>query len=354
MRKRQAQQARQALLWGVGLFVLLQLMLAAAIEYWLPGLRDPDYGYKINRLSKQMRTAPRGPLIVMLGSSRTLNGLRADDLRVSLARQLGQRPVVFNFGVAGDGPYAELVHLRRLLGLHIRPDVLLIEVLPPVLHQQYRAGIARYPVERLWYRDLPMAQRYQDQVKSLRTAWLLSNLLPAFAHRYAIVSRLAPLLLPDDLRQDWAHGMDPSGWLALTGKRVTMPAARRRATATALEEYQPLLQDFHPEGPECTALEELLETCHRERIAAALVLMPEGSTFRALYSPSVLQELNVYLQRLEARYGVTRIDARRWIKDDGFWDSHHLLSSGATLFTARLGKEVIAPLLETHLATIAH
>ena len=32
------------------------------------------------------------------------------------------------------------------------------------------------------------------------------------------------------------------------------------------------------------------------------------------------------------------LDARGWVGDDGFWDSHHLRAAGAVAFTERLGR----------------
>ena len=51
---------------------------------------------------------------------------------------------------------------------------------------------------------------------------------------------------------------------------------------------------------------------------------------------------SVFLAR---EYGVSVVDARAWVPDDGFMDGHHLLPEGATTFTKRLGTEVLQPML---------
>src|SRR5262249_21262349 len=79
--------------------------------------------------------------MVMLGSSRTLVGLRPDRLTNS-------RLLVWNFGIKGAGPMMQLVCLRRLLGAGIRPDHLFVEVLPLCFNQPQRLS-----VEELWFHD---------------------------------------------------------------------------------------------------------------------------------------------------------------------------------------------------------
>jgi hypothetical protein len=86
---------------------------------------------------------------------------------------------------------------------------------------------------------------------------------------------------------------------------------------------------------------------------AALVLMPEGTYFRGWYPPHAEPLIRGLLSDLRKDYGVEVIDARRWIGDDGFWDSHHLVDTGATAFTDRLASEVHRLLADTNDAVTA-
>jgi hypothetical protein len=341
-RRQLPRQARSALLWGLAGFVALQGALAVGIEFWLPGLRDPEYGYKMSRLWARLRGSP-GLTVMMLGSSRTQLGFRPDRLGTPLAREAARPVTAFNFGVTGAGPFAELMHLRRLLAQGVRPDLLLVEVLPPLLDGRQHGEFERYPAHRLWLRDLPLAERYGGG--GLGADWWLTNLLPSFAHRYAIVSRLLPRLLTDALRQNWSRGMDEWGWLSMALREGAGPEQRCADTAAARTEYADRLADLRPGGPPAEALRETLEVCRAEGIPTALVLMPEGSEFRRLYPPEALDATARFLGELQQQYGVPLIDAREWVGDDGFWDSHHLLPAGAAAFTDRLGREAIAPLL---------
>jgi hypothetical protein len=89
----------------------------------------------------------------------------------------------------------------------------------------------------------------------------------------------------------------------------------------------------------------LLELCRAERIPVALVLMPEGSDFRSWYSAGASGQVNAFLEGLCQEFGVALIDAREWLPDEGFCDSHHPVPEGAERFSARLGAEAIVPLL---------
>jgi hypothetical protein len=89
----------------------------------------------------------------------------------------------------------------------------------------------------------------------------------------------------------------------------------------------------------------MLTICRRRNIRALLLLMPEGSEFRSWYPPGSGPLIDRYLAVLGRQYGVPVIDARKWMADRYFFDSHHLLSKGATQFTQRLGQQVLEPFL---------
>jgi hypothetical protein len=76
-----------------------------------------------------------------------------------------------------------------------------------------------------------------------------------------------------------------------------------------------------------------------------VVVLPEGDEFRKCYPPTVLANVDDYLNRLRRQNLVPVIDARLWLAEPAFLDSHHLFPHGATQFTARLGREILAPQL---------
>lgn len=357
MVKRRIRLARAILLWGVAGFVALQVALTAAIETRFPEFRDPHYGHKINRLKRRTIDVPTKPLtIVMLGSSRTLGGFKASSLEQPLAEAHGGPVVVFNLGMNAAGPVVQLMNLQRILADGVRPDLLLVEVLPPLLAGQARLQELEegwIPIDRLALRDLPLVSRYGGPVRpGLYKSWWLSSLVPWYSHRFAILSDVAFYCLPDATRIDGFRGMDNSGCVVQDWEKMT-PERRQRALQITHDCFATFLTDFRLGGPACEGMRELLELCRREHIPAALVLMPEGPTFRSWYSADAWAQIQTFLDKLSGDYGIPVISARDWIAEEDFADSHHLLAKGAAVFTQRLGSEGIMPFLWQHYPRVA-
>jgi hypothetical protein len=336
-----SRRARTALLSALSVFVLIQLGLSLEVA----ALRDPPYWYKLDRL-KRRSAGPGQPLtIVMLGSSRTLHGLEAASLEAPLARQLGRPVVVFNFGLVGAGPLTELLTLRRLLADGVRPDVLLVEVLPPLLAGQvpcFEVERIQASVCRLRGQEFSLLERYGGRSRrELRRDWATTWLLPCYYHRLALVSQVFPSLLFYADRLDGFRGINDSGDLP----PVYGAEQSRRALAAAEREYSGYLTDFRLGGPAPHALEEILQTCRRHGIRAALVLMPEGPAFRSWYHGRSWPQVREFLDGLSRRTATPLFSAREWLSEGDFVDSHHMLPRGRDCFTERLGREVLAPLL---------
>jgi hypothetical protein len=329
-RERPGRRPWRVLGWAVLFFAVLQAGLGVSLDRWLPGVRDPEYARKERQLRHRRDEAPGRPLVVMLGSSRTLLGLQAG--------RLGEGAVVYNFGVVGCGPVLEGVYLRRLLAAGVRPDLLLVEVLPAAFNRS-----AGHPLEEGWLNGRRLGPDevaglwpYHSHPGRLLGQWCQARGLPCVGYQ----AGLRGLLGLDRPALAW----DAHGWLAypLTGPK---PAARRRLTDAARRQYEDSLGEFRlAEGP-ARALDDLLDRCRREGIPAALVLMPESAEFRGFYAPGLHAGLTDYLAGVSREKGVPLIDAGSWVGDAGFWDGHHLLPEGAAEFTDRFGREALPPLL---------
>jgi hypothetical protein len=92
------------------------------------------------------------------------------------------------------------------------------------------------------------------------------------------------------------------------------------------------------------AQERLLDRIEHAHLPCALVVMPESSWFRASYAPALNAAVASLLQRLHQERGLPVINARDWVGDDGFFDGHHMLMSGAIAFSERILGEQILPL----------
>src|SRR5262245_63724297 len=124
---------RREIFWGAAAFALGQLALAVSVDRFLPEVRDPEFAAKARRLRARLAELPGRPLMLMLGSSRTMNGFCAAML---CGHPGDDRPVAFNFAVPGGGPFMQRICFERLRAGGIKPDILLIELLPAFYNHQ--------------------------------------------------------------------------------------------------------------------------------------------------------------------------------------------------------------------------
>jgi hypothetical protein len=335
-----ARRARSAIIWSLAAFGALQLSLLAAIETRFPEFRDPLYGRKRHQLERCLADAPTGaPLVLLLGSSRVYNGADANGLKAQLRLTLGEDAVVYNFGLAAAGPLTELIVLNRLLADGVKPELVLIEVFPAMLAAA-EPLLESDPLtaSRLWQADLPLLEHCDASFESNRFAWYRGAAVGWHTYRYGIVGRLSTSWLPPE---GWGNGcyayFDPCGWQPLDEK--SCPAESRTGGLLVAEhKYAKTLGEFRP-GPGVRALQEILKLCRSENLPAALLLMPEGDQFTSWYSPKAKQKVEELIRGAAREASVSLIDARRWMQEEDFFDSHHLLAGAAQRFSGRLGRE---------------
>jgi hypothetical protein len=328
-----SRRALASLAWGAGLFLASQLALCLYIDARHPERRDLEHGLKLRLLKRKLAACPGQPLVLALGSSRVEWGLCPAALPPGPD---GRPSLVFNYGTAGAGPFAELLCLRRLLAEGIRPNGVLVEVMPPLLAVNGSRPDC-VPTHRLAWRDLAVAARYRSPW-GLLGEWLSGRLVSCHSYRFALLNAIAPSWVPVDRRldpQQLLQNFDDSGWGPCPFP--TGPEDRRKARETARQSYESLLADFAVEPASDRALRELLALCRQEGIPAALFIMPEGSTFTAMYPPAARATVSAYLDGLCRDSGVPLLDTRGWARDEDFWDGHHLLPQGAQAFSRRFG-----------------
>jgi hypothetical protein len=325
-----------------------QAVLGRAMDGCL-WLRDPIFGDKELKLRARVATrttaAGRPFTVVMLGSSRTGFGLRGDVVEDVLAAKLGRPVVAFNLGMPAAGPITTLISLRRLLDAGERPDVVLIEVLPPLLAGQVPVPVEQnflHP-ERMCRDEVELAVSHGFAEDRSWSRWWVAELVPVYGHRFPLLGRLLHTWLPWGLRCDFSRGTDATGWLKPIVDTLT-PEMTRQGILHARGDYFDLLQTLTLDGPAARAVGESLMLCQQRGVRAALVLMPEGRDFRSWYPPRVNAELAAFLGGLSRTFGAPLIDARGWLEDECFTDSHHMLPPGASAFSERLGRE-ISPML---------
>jgi hypothetical protein len=336
--------AAVALACALVAFLIGQLALGYAVEHWLPGVRDPEYDFKIERLQARRVEGPDRPLVLVLGSSRVGMALQASRIHTSLD---GRPALVFNFGMSGGGSLVEWLCLRRLLAAGLRPDYLVLEVLPATLNQP-----GDHPVEEEWLdgarlraSELAFLNRYHSEPERPLRRWAKGRGLPGLWLRANLRTSLGLDTRDPRTRPERIEGtMDGHGWRPYCAEEVS-PERRQWLTWFAGRQYSRAWGEFRIAAGPARALWAILACCRQEGIPAALLLMPEGSSFRTLYTPSMQTGIDSHLEALAREWDVPLIDARLWLDDRDFWDGHHVLPRGAAAFTARFEQEVLGALL---------
>ncbi len=330
---------RGTVAWYLFGLLAVQAALGLYIERSAVRLRDPIYADRLARLQRCRRAQPDRPLVVVLGSSRSLMGLDAG--RVSAAPGA---PLVFNFSELAAGPMLEQVFLRRLLADGVRPDLVVLEVVP--LHLATGIGVSGEEVglslARLsWSEMNGVAGHYRFPLLT-RGRWLLYRGLGGFSSRAD---------LHNALRIDCPAGSEDSG-----GDPHGFFAYPRPSEETRLIGIRDHLRRFGPKlararlaaGP-AAAVRDLIGLCRRERLPFVVTFMPECSGLREQHTPAFRAALEGLLAELQAEGAFELIDARTWVPDEGFWDCHHLHTDGARIFTDRFLQEGL-PRLGSRLA----
>lgn len=324
------------LLWGGLAFFGLQLLLGGFMEV-SPGHRDALFQRKLTACQQCLKQAdPAALKVIFLGSSRTLHGFAAGELTnietadVSAADgspSPSQPVVAYNFGARGFGPVGTLLNLRRLLNAEVRPDLVLIEVMPP----WFDSGMVELAPDRiapgsLSFGEVQFIDRFATSRTELWGEWAWSRVFPCVAQRARLLSLVEPNLLLEKERIEFidldAHGFDRLD--------DSYPATVRDAGRKAMEhEYHNLLQNFQLGDLQCAALRQTVQLCQTEKLPCVLVYAPEGPAMHNLYPPAVLASVEQLVADLSHEFGVPVIDGRNWLPEDAFLDSHHPLRPSA-------------------------
>jgi hypothetical protein len=334
---------RAILLWVLAWYIVIQVPILLIKDRWQT-IGPNHEARKWPALHERMAQDAEQPLVLMLGSSRTCWAFKAGSLHGKPGPD--QRPLrVYNFGIPATGPIHELLYLQDMLAEGIRPRLLLVEFLPPLLCVPQRGSLSEENMKgAAWIsgRDFVRLLPYLSRPGRRGREWLQTRIAPWYAFRREIQCTA----------QQWAlgipppreHPLDESGWHTM--EPVPFPATERaRLVEMAHVGFSPSLSNFHLSEKASQALHELLALCSRERIPAALVVMPESSEFRSWYSTEARTLTRGLLAELSRTYDAPIIDAEEWLADEDFEDGQHVLAHGAEEFTQRLGAE-IARLLE--------
>lgn len=331
---------------GLVLVLLVQIGLAVAVDTVKPEWRDPEYGHRLHQVKQWQRLRPERPLVLAIGSSRTLMGL--SPMAMGFPDEPNS-PLVYNFGQSAAGPLQLLLTFLRLLDEGVRPTYLLVELFPAAIAMSdgpAEEQLRWYWSPRLGAGDLRRLAPYSRDQQVLRRQWVEERLNPAYNLRLALMSHNLPRWLPLESRRDYLWQFDQYGWQAYPFDQVD-DARRRKGTELARGGYRAVLSSssYHVSGMADRSLRDIVARARQEGIAVAFYLTPEGPEFRSWYGPEARANFNAYRELLMRELGVSVFNATDGFGEDEFADSHHMLRGGASRFSRRLADECLRPWL---------
>ena len=287
--RRFARCGRAYLLWGLLGFVAVQLILGALIDQAWPDVRDPLYTTRLRQFRAMRAARPDAPLVVALGSSRTWFGLQTARMHPVVD---GRPALVYNFARQGCGPTFQLLMLQRLLADGVRPQRVLVEIMPGFLNCHDGRLLDERGIDAALLRtdEVIRAAHYAKKPWTLARYWVLGRVLPCDRHGVELAQRL-PLGDAAPATIDPANGWYPQH-VSVT------PEERASLTDFALGQYHHEFTRFRVAPQPVRALRDLLALCRRNGIQAALVVPPEGTAFRDLYDPAAFPAIDGVLADL--------------------------------------------------------
>ncbi len=282
-----------------------------------------------------------------MGSSRTVYSVRPEILSPLFAAD-GRQVLVFNGShIAGGSAVSIMMLYERLRHAGIRPDYLVVEVLPACLTDAHPSvpfdwmTIADEPTLRPFFHPIEIGWRYvRPRVNACNNnrGELVHTFAPVLSDREATSNRFRK-----DVEALGGSRPNECMPISLTPEQV------RQRTDAARAGYQPRLSRFAVAPNEVRAFDAILRTARADGTAAVLVLTPESSEYRNWYSATAEKDLADIMADARAEHGVPIINAREWLPDEDFYDGHHVMLSGADHFTRLLAERVLEPLVHDRL-----
>ncbi|VTS08676.1 hypothetical protein [Tuwongella immobilis] len=349
--------AGRCLLWGMLSFAAVQLGLVAMIRGdWLI-VEDPPFARKLGIFRASGYAKDRDPQtrrILGIGTSRLLIGWNAAQTESRLRSELGQPVRTFNFGIPAAGPVMQNLITRRLLRQDVRADVVILEVMMPfylapvqVMDRFGRNGA----FESAWLLPHRLSA---EETRELEQRGIISHRasqlgqgMPTYDYRTPLLGYLAPAMQTACDPTDMTPYTDAHGWVRSVFRDLT-PQQYQHGVRNAQKMYGEVCRSRELDDRMLVFLDETLARLQAAGMKPMLVAMPEGRDFRSWYQPDALTEFAQKMQQLSQTHSVSFVDAREWLPDAMFSDSHHLTEAGADAFSQRLTPMIRTLLAEMH------
>ncbi len=277
--------------------------------------------------------------MAITGDSRILHGVVPEVLANRLAHE-GERPRVYNAGLSGAPPMAQLAWVRRFL-THPgrRPSLVVVGISPYMFSSRIAREPSRESLTTLWrLRDLPAAIRAGAGTEEV-SAILASNLFETVRLR----PRLLELLFRG--RQPGAPA-DPGvdGYLAMYGQgpEIQKERALHRGLGYRTELWKP---EAHFGNEQVGYFLELLRELREAGVRTVVINTPSASGVDVAYGPNSLYDEHLaWVKARAGEYGAQFLDlkAAPGMTDADFADGDHLTVAGAAKFSALLADALSA------------
>jgi hypothetical protein len=333
IRRNRTCRAAAALAWAGG-FALAVLAASPLADGARSEFFDPEYAERLRLFRVRRAERPADAVLAVLGSSRLGLGFAPERLP-ALSAADGRAVLPFNFSHLASGPVFNRLLLKRMLADGVRPDAVLVELMPEFLAEEPVRHVARF----LGTAELHEAVSYLPPWE-VADWWLKARSRGGLKSLAALARECLPGARP---------GEGPASPLPILPLGGCSQLDRTPAEATA--RYGPVKVNAERRAsygvsPAAErALRELLADCRRAGIRARLIVTPESTRHRAWYPTGTDEALSGLVSRLRADFGVGTVWAREWLADDEFYDTHHTIERGAWHFTDRLHREVLGPWL---------
>jgi hypothetical protein len=329
---------RATLIWAVVLYAIAQICFTVTMEEWLPVAFRSLLRAKWQQLNYIAAQNPDRPLMVMLGSSRTEYALQADRMN-DLVGPDGKQFIAYNYGLPSLGPLYAGLSLREMLDAGIRPRLLVVEYLPPLLNEPVKGLVS----EEAWtaaswlnLRQLVRLWPYFKHPDQKARDWFEARVAPWYVFRREAQAAINGQVHPD-LAVKITVPYDPWG---RKPQEVTSAAEKQERSRIAYGIFHDSLGHLRVGKGPSRSLHDVLDICRREHIRLVIVSMPESTTFRSWYSPAAAADIEAHLAELREKEGADVIDAKKWLADDQFVDGHHVTEEGSRTFSTRLHDEL--------------
>lgn len=314
-------RARRAVLLIPLGFVFVLAVAWTGAESTTPEITDTDYHARLKIIRNVTAEYPECPLGIVMGSSRMVWAFRPEQLPEPAAGEVSWA----NAAHIGAGPTINRILLHRYLRDGVRPSVAVIEIMPTFFTKENNRFVSGHFAASDW----PLARKYADQPFNYDYYFL--------RHRVTRAPDIARVVDP----YEGSVQLLPRGGHPTIDLEVTS-FDRERRTAAAFKNNAEYLRRLRARPAADRAFRDTLREATDNGIRVVLLRSPEGPTFRAWYDPETLARFDAYIAEVAAEFHIPILDARLWLEEEDFFDSHHVLKRGADKFTARFAKELPA------------